>query len=92
MKQGKGILIREEFGYHEVGISRGVLCRKRQAAYLELSIQLDKPVADGVLDKFGTTAKFQFGHDMGSMGLDCGHAEHQKVGNFLVGMTLGNEF
>ncbi len=58
MQQGRGILIREEFGYNEVGIFRGVFWWKRLAAYLELSIQLDKPVADGVLDKFGTTAKF----------------------------------
>ncbi len=29
MQQGKGILIKEEFGYHEVGIFRGVFCQKR---------------------------------------------------------------
>lgn len=53
---------------------------------------LNQPLAYGVFHQFRAAVQAQLGQDICPVSLDGLAADHELVGDFLIGPTVGNQF
>ncbi len=74
--------------YGVVGCLQYALCRRLGRH----GIQRDYATAQSELNQFGAAVQTELRHDPGPVRLNRADAQYQKVGDFLIGPVLSDEF